>query len=92
MAKVVSRKTRKRKETKKIVKRVGPWVCTMKRKTPKSKKPVKSRRVRKGRKMRNLNRVLGGAALGGGLGFLTGGGKGAATGALLGGGIGALTS
>jgi hypothetical protein len=54
----------------------------------------KTRKVvrRGGRKMRNVNRVLGGAAIGGGIGYLTGGGKGAAGGALIGGGIGALTS
>jgi hypothetical protein len=55
------------------------------------KKVTRTTRRRGVRKMRNLNRTLGGAALGGGVGLLVGGGRGALGGALIGGGIGALT-
>jgi outer membrane lipoprotein SlyB len=54
------------------------------------KRTVKTAK-RSRRKMRTINRTLAGAALGGGVGLLVGGGRGALGGALIGGGIGALT-
>lgn len=85
MARAVNRKTRRGGRKTKIGKKVGKRGRSMNR------SPLKTR-VRRGRKMRDLKRVLGGAAVGGGIGYLTGGGKGAAGGALIGGGVGALTS
>lgn len=92
MAKAVNRKSRRGGGKTKVIRKVGRRSFpTRKRTVNGNSKSMKSQN-RKGRRMRNMNRILGGAAVGGGLGYLLGGGKGAAGGALIGGGVGALTS
>lgn len=63
------------------------------RRAPRRRDVVGKRKIKShnARRMRNINRTLGGSALGGAVGLFLGGGRGALGGALIGGGIGALT-
>lgn len=92
MAKAVNRKSRRGGGKNKVVRKVGKRSFPTRKRTVNGNRKTTKLQNRKGRRMRNMNRILGGAAVGGGIGYLTGGGKGAAGGALIGGGIGALTS